>query len=893
MAAIAMTHRGHDLRAHRAALAVTLAVLLVAFGVRLWDLDAASVWHDEAWSIRAIRDPIDTPDDNTPPVYYSLVHLLYLGAGDSPLALRYGSLLIDLLTVALAIRLARGWANWEAAILAGVLLALSPLLWAYAREVRAYALVPLLTLALLGLTERLLRRHARFPWRIALMILAAEIALLYTHNLSVPVVAWLNIVIAGGWMLARRWRWLAIWLAGQALALLAYLPWVLGQSPSGTPLNTPPPLSPNLLWDIWRAYFAPVPALIGAELGLNIASAIFGLVAVLATAALLIRCRTRAALLLLSQAALLPALATVELRVAQIDFHPRYYIAGVPATLLLVALGLDCLPDDLGLRRGALAGGVALASLTAASSLIPALSQPRYQHDDFRAIARYYADLPPDALILIPYSWEPALEEYYVDKLNVRAQIVGVPLHSAPEDAIERINAALAERPAPARVELLTWYQLPADERGMFPCLLSAAGRPTGETMTVQGLTTTAYRVQRPLALAPLDNAAADFGAIRLESAAIGGDDAFCVQTAWTLTAPSGADMRVAARLMTVDPPGWTLARSDADIRQDDQTPTSGWDAGERGAAFSLLPLPAGAPPGDYSVTLTVYSDAAPDGLDRLIDGVPSGRTLALATLPSSGATDQIPTALSPAEDVQLAGSDAADGSLSPGQALRVTLKWLAPESCCAGGPWGGASLVLRGEGWEQSQPVRVYPGYSLDWHAFSVPAGASGQAALWLEFDGMDAQKLATYTIEETDRLLAPPPFAETIGAEFEGVATLEGYTLDRTTVRAGDPLALTLVWRAAATPPVAYTVFTHLLDADGRFIGGHDSPPAEGTRPTTGWVAGEYIVDVHALAPDNAAYRGPARIEIGLYDPQTGARVPLVNGADHLVLPAEITVR
>jgi len=86
---------------------------------------------------------------------------------------------------------------------------------------------------------------------------------------------------------------------------------------------------------------------------------------------------------------------------------------------------------------------------------------------------------------------------------------------------------------------------------------------------------------------------------------------------------------------------------------------------------------------------------------------------------------------------------------------------------------------------------------------------------------------------------------------------------------------------------------VFTHLLDADGRFIGGHDSPPVEGTRPTTGWVVGEYIVDVHALAPDNAAYRGPARIEIGLYDPQTGARVPLVNGADHLVLPAEITVR
>jgi len=100
----------------------------------------------------------------------------------------------------------------------------------------------------------------------------------------VPVVAWLNLVIAGGWMLARRWRWLAIWLAGQALTLLAYLPWVLGQSPGDARPEHTRPLSPNLLWTS-GAPIRPVPALIGAELGLNIASAIFGLVAVLATAA--------------------------------------------------------------------------------------------------------------------------------------------------------------------------------------------------------------------------------------------------------------------------------------------------------------------------------------------------------------------------------------------------------------------------------------------------------------------------------------------------------------------------------------------------------------------------------------------------------------------------------
>ncbi len=117
-----------------------------------------------------------------------------------------------------------------------------------------------------------------------------------------------------------------------------------------------------------------------------------------------------------------------------------------------------------------------------------------------------------------------------------------------------------------------------------------------------------------------------------------------------------------------------------------------------------------------------------------------------------------------------------ADGSLSPGQALRVTLRWLAPGTMLRWWPWGGASLVLRGAGWEQSTAVRVYPGYSLDWHAFSVRRAPAGRPRCGWNSTAWTRKSLHTYTIEETDRLLAPPPFAETIGAEFEGVATLEG---------------------------------------------------------------------------------------------------------------------
>ncbi len=143
-------------------------------------------------------------------------------------------------------------------------------------------------------------------------------------------------------MLARRWRWLAIWLAGQALTLLAYLPWVLGQSPADAAEHTPPPSARTCCGHLARL-FRPVPALIGAELGLNIASAIFGLVAVLATAALLIRCRTRAALLLLSQAACSPPRHGRAARRPD-RFSPPLLHAGVPATAATRRAGPDCLP---------------------------------------------------------------------------------------------------------------------------------------------------------------------------------------------------------------------------------------------------------------------------------------------------------------------------------------------------------------------------------------------------------------------------------------------------------------------------------------------------------------------------------------------------------------------
>jgi hypothetical protein len=87
-----------------------------------------------------------------------------------------------------------------------------------------------------------------------------------------------------------------------------------------------------------------------------------------------------------------------------------------------------------------------------------------------------------------------------------------------------------------------------------------------------------------------------------------------------------------------------------------------------------------------------------------------------------------------------------------------------------------------------------------------------------------------------------------------------------------------LVLYWQALSPLEVDYTVFTHLLDAEGRIQGQQDRMPVGGTRPTTTWLPGEIVADSYTipLAPD--APPGRYWLEVGMYNLATGARLPVL---------------
>lgn len=100
------------------------------------------------------------------------------------------------------------------------------------------------------------------------------------------------------------------------------------------------------------------------------------------------------------------------------------------------------------------------------------------------------------------------------------------------------------------------------------------------------------------------------------------------------------------------------------------------------------------------------------------------------------------------------------------------------------------------------------------------------------------------------------------------------------------GQTLPLDLIWRAERPVDESYTVFVHLVDAEGRVIGDADNPPFSGLFPTNRWQVGEVLRDRHLLKIPRDLAPGNYTIEIGMYLPTTNTRVEVEGGADKIVL-------
>jgi hypothetical protein len=106
-------------------------------------------------------------------------------------------------------------------------------------------------------------------------------------------------------------------------------------------------------------------------------------------------------------------------------------------------------------------------------------------------------------------------------------------------------------------------------------------------------------------------------------------------------------------------------------------------------------------------------------------------------------------------------------------------------------------------------------------------------------------------------------------------------GITLTEATFHEeSDRVILTTMWQARSLIQRDYTLFVHLLDANGQLIAQQDQPPQGGHLPTSVWQAGELIHETFEVKvpADKAAQWTTAMI--GLYDAATGERAKWASG-------------
>ena len=108
-----------------------------------------------------------------------------------------------------------------------------------------------------------------------------------------------------------------------------------------------------------------------------------------------------------------------------------------------------------------------------------------------------------------------------------------------------------------------------------------------------------------------------------------------------------------------------------------------------------------------------------------------------------------------------------------------------------------------------------------------------------------------------------------------------LLGYGTDPQPAMAGQPLTLTLYWSARARPSRNYTVFVHLLDAQGHLLTQADSPPQAGQYPTSLWDTGETIADRHVLDVPAHLPPGSYSVEVGIYRSDSGQRLSILDSS------------
>jgi hypothetical protein len=378
----------------------------------------------------------------------------------------------------------------------------------------------------------------------------------------------------------------------------------------------------------------------------------------------------------------------------------------------------------------------------------------------------------------------------------------------------------------------------------------------------------------------------------------------------WRLNHPL-PDARVAVDL--VDSAGRRLASSETPLMDAGQREMTSWPADATFSTYHLIDVPATQPAGPVRLEARAYDTRT---LEPILAGASKElRSVALADasvtpplVPVDPAAIRIGRPLSHAfaSGIELLGTDPWPPTVNAGQILPLKLYWRATKTLStpphlsvrlgdtSGSGAAGVSADVVISATTPGQVIHT----TTDLHLPpDVPAGRYD--LLLTSPDEKTPVSVGQIAVTNRPRQFATPVMPVAYEINFGDAVQLLG--LDAASavfpVVAGQPITMTLAWRALETPPRDLVRFLHVLGPDGRPVAQEDSQPCAGACPAPSWLPGEVLVDQArvVIPPDLPA--GTYPLAVGWYDAETFRRLPVkgaapVGAEDLALLPVTVVV-
>jgi mannosyltransferase len=419
--------------------ALLLVILFTGVVLRLYQLGAESLWYDEAISTWAAHQSPSqileiSKDDNNFFSYYLLLHYWVGLFGDTEYSVRLPSALAGIFTIFVMYKVGCLLFGRNEALIASLILALSPLHVYYSQEARVYEIMVLLSLLSFYFLLKVIRKG---DLRAQAGYVLCTSALMYSHVYGLFVVLAQNLYLATAFLISKPFGLreetlkpgLGRWIFLQVLLFVLYVPglvlltgWIL--DPKGRGWIEPPSIG-VVYSDL--VIYAGSPLLLMLLLVLSL----------LATAGLIREDATgREKLWLLLTWFLVPVALplTVSLFSTPIYYY-RYGMAASLALYLMAAKGVGVASGALASFQGArprkpLGFGGNMAWLIAAAMLIGLSCGVLWRHFDtidktqWREAARYVEShaRANDLVLFYPFFEMLSLGQYYFEGIPIKKE---------------------------------------------------------------------------------------------------------------------------------------------------------------------------------------------------------------------------------------------------------------------------------------------------------------------------------------------------------------------------------------------------------------------------------------------------------------------------------------